>query len=268
MLEILKVLLLSFLEGATEFLPISSTGHMIVVEYFIKLSDNRVFVEAFQIIIQLGAILSVVVVYWDKLFPFQKNIDKEKRNDIILLWTKVIVAIIPIGILGFLFDDIVEEYLFNPLTVAYMLIVYGILFIIVEKVQKKVKYESIKELKYSTAILVGLFQCLAMVPGTSRSGATILGALLLGLSRVLATEFSFFLAIPTMLGVTLIKILKVGFVLSTSEYLLILLGLVLSFAFAYIFIRLFISYIKKHDFKIFAYYRIILGIILLVIFFR
>ncbi|ASQ47919.1 undecaprenyl-diphosphatase [Leptotrichia sp. oral taxon 498] len=266
--SIIKVFILSLVEGLTEFVPVSSTGHMIIVDQFLKLSDNKVFVDAFKIIIQLGAILSVVVYYWKKIFPFAKGNTKQESMDIIAMWVKIVIAVIPAVILGLKFDDIIEEKFFNSLTVSIMLVFYGILLIWIETRKKKEeKIKSIKEMTIPLALGVGLFQCLAMIPGTSRSAATIIGGVLLGLNRVLATEFSFFLAIPTMLGATLLKIVKIGNVLTMEEWFLIGLGFVLSFIFAYAVIKVFMDYIKKHDFKVFGYYRIILGIIMLLLFF-
>ena len=266
--SIIKVFILSLVEGLTEFVPVSSTGHMIIVVQFLKLSDNKVFVDAFKIIIQLGAILSVVVYYWKKIFPFAKGNTKQESMDIIAMWIKIVIAVIPAVILGLKFDDIIEEKFFNSLTVSIMLVFYGILLIWIETRKKKEeKIKSIKEMTIPLALGVGLFQCLAMIPGTSRSAATIIGGVLLGLNRVLATEFSFFLAIPTMLGATLLKIVKIGNVLTMEEWFLIGLGFVLSFIFAYAVIKVFMDYIKKHDFKVFGYYRIILGIIMLLLFF-
>lgn len=266
-LDIVKIVLLSLVEGLTEFIPVSSTGHMIIVEQFLKLSENKQFVNAFEIIIQLGAILSVVVYYWHKIWPFSPKLSPKKRKEIVIMWMKIIVAVLPAVVLGLLFDDVIDEHLFNPMTVSVMLVVYGILLIWLESGKKrKEKYKTIAELPILTAVEIGIFQCLAMVPGTSRSAATIIGGVLLGLNRVLATEFSFFLAIPTMLGATLLKVVKMGSGLSSYEWFLIALGFVLSFIFAYGVIRVFMNYIKKHDFKIFGYYRIIVGILILILF--
>ena len=266
-LDIVKVVLLSLVEGLTEFIPVSSTGHMIIVEQFLRLSENKQFVNAFEIIIQLGAILSVVVYYWHKIWPFSPKLSPRKRKEIIIMWMKIIVAVLPAVVLGLLFDDVIDEHLFNPMTVSVMLVVYGILLIWLESGKKrKEKYKTIAELPILTAVEIGIFQCLAMVPGTSRSAATIIGGVLLGLNRVLATEFSFFLAIPTMLGATLLKIIKIGSGLGGYEWFLIALGFILSFVFAYGVIKIFMNYIKKHDFKIFGYYRIIVGILILILF--
>ncbi len=264
--DILKVMLLSLVEGLTEFIPVSSTGHMILVNKFIKLSENKTFVDAFQIIIQLGAILSVVVYYWDKIWPFSLKLSKNDRNDIILMWIKIVIAVLPAVILGLLFDDVIESYFFNWVNVSIMLVIYGIILVWLESGKKKEgKIKSVRELPVITAVGIGLFQCLAMIPGTSRSAATIIGGVLLGLDRVLATEFSFFLAIPTMMGATLLKIVKDGVSLSMYEWFLIGCGFVFSFVFAYGVIKVFMSYIKKHDFKIFGYYRIILGAVMLLL---
>ncbi len=265
--DILKVILLSLVEGLTEFIPVSSTGHMILVNKFINLSENKTFVDAFQIIIQLGAILSVVVYYWDKIYPFSSRLSKEEKSGILIMWVKIIVAVLPAVVLGLLFDDIIEAHFFNWVNVSIMLVVYGIILIWIESRKKREgKIKSVKDISIPTAIGIGLFQCLAMIPGTSRSAATIIGGVLLGLNRVLATEFSFFLAIPTMLGATLLKIVKDGVALSGYEWFLIGLGFVFSFMFAYGVIKVFMNYIKKHDFKIFGYYRIVLGLIMIFLF--
>ena len=267
-LSIIKVFILSLVEGLTEFVPVSSTGHMIIVDNFLKLSSNKEFVSAFQIIIQLGAILSVVVYYWKKIFPFSKENSKEKTMEIIQMWVKIVIAVLPAIVLGLLLDDIIEEHFFNPVTVSIMLVFYGIILVFLEsKNKKKVKYETIKNVPLKVAFGVGMFQCLAMIPWTSRSAATIIGGVLFGLNRVLATEFSFFLAIPTMIGASLLKIVKMGNSLMLSEWFLIGLGFVLSFVVAYLVIKIFMNYIKKHNFKIFGYYRIILGIIIIILYF-
>lgn len=253
MITILKVIFLSFIEGLTEFIPVSSTGHMIIVEHFMKLSENRQFVNAFYIIIQLGAILSVIVYFFRKIFPLN-----------IQLWKKIVVAVMPAVVLGLLFDDYIDKYLFSPIIVSATLIIYGLILIFLEKGTKKFKIDNINNVSYSTAFTIGVFQCLAMIPGTSRSASTIIGAMLLGVNRIVATEFSFFLAIPTMLGATVLKLVKVrGLV--TYEYFLIFLGFIFSFIFAYIFISIFLNYIKKHSFAIFGYYRIVLGILVLIL---
>lgn len=266
--DILKVIILSLVEGLTEFIPVSSTGHMIIVDKFLKLSDNQSFVNAFEIIIQLGAILAVVVYFWYKLWPFSKGLTKAQSRGIILKWIKIIIAVLPAVVLGLLFDDIIDKYLFNVTVVASMLVFYGIVLIWVENGKRgNGGISTVKDIPISKLIGIGLFQCLAMIPGTSRSAVTIIGGVLLGLNRVLATEFSFFLAVPTMLGATLLKIVKMGAKLTGYEWMLIALGFVLSFIFAYIVIKVFMNYIKKHNFKIFGYYRIILGIAVFILYF-
>lgn len=266
--DILKVIILSLVEGLTEFIPVSSTGHMIIVDKFLKLSDNQSFVNAFEIIIQLGAILAVVVYFWHKLWPFSKGLTKAQSRGIILKWIKIIIAVLPAVVLGLLFDDIIDKYLFNVTVVASMLVFYGIVLIWVENGKRgNGGISTVKDIPISKLIGIGLFQCLAMIPGTSRSAVTIIGGVLLGLNRVLATEFSFFLAIPTMLGATLLKIVKMGAKLTGYEWMLIALGFVLSFIFAYIVIKVFMNYIKKHNFKIFGYYRIVLGIAVFILYF-
>lgn len=254
MITILKALLISFIEGLTEFIPVSSTGHMIIANKFINLSSNEEFVNAFIVIIQLGAILSVVVYFKDKFLKFSLK-----------SWLLILCATIPAAVLGLLLDDFIEQHLFNYITVALALIFYGIVLILIEKLKKKESIGSLDMISYKKAVYIGLFQCLAMIPGTSRSAATIIGAMLLGLKRVLATEFSFFLAIPTMIGASALKIIKMP-ALTNFEYMLIALGFVSSFIFAYIFIAVFLSYIKKHDFKIFGIYRIIVGVLVLILF--
>ena len=256
-IDIFKVFLLSLVEAFTEFIPVSSTGHMILLENLIKLSENKVFVNAFQIIIQLGAILAVVVVFFNEIYPFKYK--GEKRNELFSLWKKIIVAVLPAVVLGLLFDD-----LFNPIIVSIMLVIYGVLLVFIESKNKKVKVESVKDISYMMAIYIGLFQCLAMIPGTSRSAATIIGAMLIGLSRIAATEFSFYLAIPTMLGATSLKLIKLGNILTSYELILIFLGLILTFIMSLYIIKGFMKYIKNRDFKLFGYYRIILGLIVLI----
>ncbi len=269
MLDILRVLILSIVEGVTEFLPVSSTGHLILVNEFVSLSPQS-FSNSFNVIIQLGAILSVVVIYFEKLNPFSTKKTTLQKKNTLDLWLKVIVGVIPAGILGFLFDDYIDKYLFGPVTVAIALFVWGVIIIWIENKNKKITIDSVYKITFKTAFLIGLIQCLAMIPGTSRSAATIIGAMLLGCSRGAAAEFSFFLAIPTMFGATLLKLAKMllsGTVFTTWQWLLLGLGCVFSFIVALLVIKLFLSYVKKHDFKVFGYYRIILSSILLVYFF-
>jgi undecaprenyl-diphosphatase len=261
-LAVLKAVILGIVEGFTEFLPISSTGHLIIVEKFIKLSENEPFVASFQVIIQLGAILAVLFIFWKRLFPFGHGVEHCKKT--VRLWLLVVAGVIPAAVLGFLFDDFIEAKLFNPIVVAVALIFYGIVLIFIEKIKKSenAKFLDVNMIPVWIAISIGFFQCLAMVPGTSRSGATIIGALLLGLSRGAAVEFSFFLAIPTMFGATLLKIVKNGLFFSSFEITLIVVGFVVSFITAFAVIKGFIDYISKKDFAIFGYYRIVLGVII------
>lgn len=283
-IDLLKVLILSIVEGVTEFLPVSSTGHLILVNQFVKLEPEG-FSNTFNVIIQLGAILSVVVLYFERLNPWTKSkirlpknyskLNGRSRAYFILthpdkknlnLWLKVIVGVLPAMVLGLLFDDLIDAYLFNPMTVAAMLLVWGLIIIFVEKRNKTIKYESLADVPYATILAIGFFQCLAMIPGTSRSAATIMGAMILGLSRPAAAEFSFFLAIPTMLGATLLKLVKNLGGFTGYQWLLILIGMVLSFIVAFVVIKKFLSYVKKHDFIPFGIYRIILAVIVFVYF--
>lgn len=270
MIEFFKVILLGIIEGITEFLPVSSTGHLILVNQFISL-EPKSFENAFNIIIQLGAILSVVVLYFKDLYPFKRgNSLKEKWElrdlSIMRLLAKIIVGVLPAMVLGFIFDDLIDAYLFNKYTVSVALVFYGFIIILMENRNKdrSFKFETIDDINLKTIFLIGCFQCLAMIPGTSRSAATIIGAMLLGASRKAAAEFSFFLAIPTMIGATFLKVIKLGFGFSLNQWLLILIGGIVSFLVAYLVITKFMGYIKKHNFKIFGYYRIILGIVVLI----
>ncbi len=265
-MAILKTILLGIVEGITEFLPVSSTGHMIIVEEFIKLSENSAFTDAFMVIIQLGAILSVIVSFWHTLWPFSGSPEEKQKKWI--LWSKVVVGVLPAVVIGLKFDDLIEEKLFNSLTVATTLIIYGVVLIVMEHFnakKKSFKVTNIDQLSYKAAVAIGFFQCLAMVPGTSRSAATIIGGILLGLNRAVAAEFSFFLAIPTMFGATLLKIIKVGVDFTAFEWSLIGLGFLVSFVVALLVIKVFMNYIRHKDFKIFGYYRIVLGIIVLIL---
>ncbi|MBZ4683180.1 MAG: undecaprenyl-diphosphatase [Fusobacteriaceae bacterium] len=262
-MNILLVIILSIVEGITEFLPISSTGHMILVNNFLKIGNLRKeFMDSFLVIIQLGAILSVVVYFFKELNPFVK--DKEIFKEKIILWSKIVVGVLPAVVLGLLFDDMIEEYFMDSsIIVASMLILYGIIFIFIEKIIKKSKINKFDNINYSTALIIGFFQCLAMIPGTSRSGATIIGGLLLGLTKSVAAEFSFFLAIPTMAGATLLKIVKNGLNFTLNEWGLLFLGSFLSFVIAYLSIKWLMDYLKNKSFKVFGIYRIILGVIVL-----
>ena len=268
MLEILKVILLGIVEGITEWLPISSTGHLILVDEFVKLNASDAFKEMFNVVMQLGAIMAVVVLYFHKLNPFSSKKTKEQKVQTIDLWFKVVVACIPAAVLGILFDDCMEEHFHNYIVVSIMLIVYGVLFIVIENWNKKNKpsVTALSNLTYKTALLIGVFQVLSLVPGTSRSGATIIGALLLGVSRYVAAEFTFFLAIPVMFGASGIKLLKFfmeGAGMTGMEIAMLAVGCVVAFVVSIIAIKFLMGYIKKNDFKVFGWYRIILGVLVL-----
>ena len=268
MLEILKVILLGIVEGITEWLPISSTGHLILVDEFVKLNASDAFKEMFNVVIQLGAIMAVVVLYFHKLNPFSPKKTKEQKVQTMDLWFKVVVACIPAAVLGILFDDWMEEHFHNYIVVSIMLIVYGVLFIVIENWNKKNKpsVTDLSNLTYKTALLIGVFQVLSLVPGTSRSGATIIGALLLGVSRYVAAEFTFFLAIPVMFGASGIKLLKFfmeGAGMTGMEITMLAVGCVVAFVISIVAIKFLMGYIKKNDFKVFGWYRIILGVLVL-----
>ena len=268
MLEFLKVILIGIVEGITEWLPISSTGHMILLEEFVRLNVSEEFLEMFNVVIQLGAILAVVVLFFPKLWPFCSPQKGWIKKETWTLWFKVLVAVLPAAAIGIPFDDTLDALFYNYQTVAVTLIIYGILFIIVEDYNKKrrPRVTSIEDLTWSMAVFIGVFQVLALIPGTSRSGATILGAVLLGASRYIAAEFSFFLAIPVMFGASLLKLVKFGFAFSGSELAILLAGMATAFFVSILAIKFLMGYIKKNDFKSFGYYRIILGILVLVYF--
>lgn len=268
-LEILKVIFLGVVEGITEWLPISSTGHMILVDEIIPLNVSDEFKEMFLIVIQLGAILAVILLFWNKIFPF--NLKKGRpliKMDIMTLWFKIVVACLPATVMVLLFDDLIDKYFYNYITVAITLIVYGVLFIVIENRNKHRTpgIRTLPEITYKTALLIGLFQLLSMIPGTSRSGSTILGAIILGTSRYVAAEFSFFLAIPAMLGYSLLKMIKFGFDFSSNEILTLVLGMLTAFVVSVFAIKFLMGYVKKHDFKVFGYYRIVLGILVVLYF--
>ncbi|MBP3460223.1 MAG: undecaprenyl-diphosphate phosphatase [Lachnospiraceae bacterium] len=271
MVEILKAILFGVVEGITEWLPISSTGHLILLNEFVTLDVSEEFWSMFEVVIQLGAILAVVVLFWNQIFPFYFG-EKAKENggiirkDVFVLWFKIVAACVPAAIVGLAFDDVLEEYFYNYQTVAIMLILFGILFIIVENFNKgkKPKIRKLADITYTTAIMIGVFQLIAAVfPGTSRSGATIVGALLIGVSRTVAAEFTFFLAIPVMFGASLLKIVKFGFHFTGMEMAILLTGMIVAFIVSIVVIKFLMGYIKKHDFKVFGWYRIILGILVL-----
>ncbi len=279
MLEFLKAILFGIVEGITEWLPISSTGHMILLDEFIKLDVSPEFWEMFLVVIQLGAILAVVLLFFPQIWPFGKKSNKNPvkntgvlsycKKDIWELWFKIIVACLPAAVVGLLFDELFESLFYNGVCVSIALIVFGVGFILIENKNKKAvtKINSLAEITYQTAVIIGMFQLIAAVfPGTSRSGATILGALLIGVSRTVAAEFTFFLAIPVMLGASLLKILKFGFSFTGNELMILFTGMVTAFVVSVIVIKFLMGYIKKHDFKVFGWYRIVLGAIVLLYF--
>ena len=268
--EILKVIFLGIVEGITEWLPISSTGHMLLVDEFITLNMSGTFKEMFFVVIQLGAILAVVIMFWTKMLPFRLR-DRTQpiiKKDTFSLWFKVVFACIPGAVITILFDDYIEAHLHTPIVIAAALIFYVIAFIVIEIWNKK-RFPTIcklEDITYRTAFLIGLFQVLSIIPGTSRSGATIIGALLIGVSRVAAAEFTFFLAVPVMLGLSAIKILKFGIYFTSTELLTLVIGMVVAFGVSVLVIKFLMEYVKKHDFKLFGWYRIVLGIAVLLVF--
>ena len=269
-IELLKVIFLGIVEGITEWLPVSSTGHMLLVDEFLQLDASQAFKDMFFILIQLGAILAVVVLFWHKMLPFQVK-DRAKpfwKKDTLLLWLKVIVACIPGAVVTLLFDDYIEAHLHTPGVIAAALIVYGIAFILVENWNKtrRPRIRTLADVDYSTALLIGMFQVLSIIPGTSRSGSTIIGALILGVSRVAAAEFTFFLAVPAMFGMSALKLLKFGFSFTGAELAMLLLGMVVAFLVSLGVIKFLMDYIRKHDFRAFGWYRIALGALVLVYF--
>lgn len=269
-IELLKTVLLGIVQGITEWLPISSTGHMILVDAFLPLTVytdpivNKEFVDMFMVVIQFGSILAVLLLYFNKLNPFSTSKSAEQKKGTWVLWSKVLVAAIPAAIVGLLFDDVIDALLYNPLTVAITLFVYGVLFIVIEKTKKKPTIKNLDDLDYLTALKIGGFQMLALIPGTSRSGSTILGASIVGCSRKVASEFSFFLAIPMMFGASLLKIIKLKMSLDLIGIVILLLGMVVAFFVSLVAIKSLLKYIRKHDFTAFGYYRIVLAIIILI----
>ena len=267
-IEILKVVLFGIVEGFTEWLPISSTGHLILVQELVQLDQPEEFWNVFKVVIQIGAILAVVLLYWEKLWPFAPSNSNAARRNIISLWVKIIIACIPAAVVGLPLDTVLDEYLSTPTVIAVMLILYGVFFIILETHNRKKNFpiNSVKKLDYRTAVLIGMFQCLSLIPGTSRSGATILGAMILGCSRSVAAEFSFYLGIPVMFGAGLLKIVKHGLGFTGAQIFILLFGMLIAFLVAVYTIKFLMKYIKRHDFKLFGYYRIVLGIIVLIYF--
>lgn len=269
-IEILKVVFLGIVEGITEWLPISSTGHMLLVDEFITLDASDSFKDMFFVIIQLGAILAVVTIFWNKMWPFQMK-DKTQsvfKKDTWSMWFKTVVACIPGAVVTLLFDDFIEAHLHTAVVISIALIFYGIAFIVIENWNKTrtPKVETLNNITYKTAFFIGMFQVLSIIPGTSRSGATIIGALLLGVSRVAAAEFTFFLAVPVMFGLSALKLIKFGLSFTSAELAILIIGCVVAYLVSIVVIKFLMGYIKKHDFKIFGWYRIVLGVIVLLYF--
>lgn len=268
LIELLKAVLFGIVEGITEWLPVSSTGHMILLDEFIKLKVSPEFYEMFQVVIQLGAIAAVLVLFFHKLNPFSEKKNRKQKHNTWVLWIKVVVAVLPSAVLGLLLDDWMDAHLYNYVVVAIMLILYGVAFLFVERINenREAKITSVNKIDYRTALLIGAFQCLSLIPGTSRSGATILGAILLGVSRSAGAEFSFFLAIPTMLGASLLKVLKFmleGVKATGGELLILLVGTVVSFLVSMLVIQGLMDYVRKRNFAAFGFYRIVLGFVVI-----
>lgn len=270
LIELLKVVFLGIVEGITEWLPISSTGHMLLVDEFLHLNASDAFKEMFFVVIQLGAILAVVLLFWGKMFPFQfRNRNRSiLRYDVWNMWFKVVVACIPGAVVTILFDDYIEAHFHTPVVIASTLILYGIGFIVIERWnrRRRPRVRHLRDITYTTALLIGLFQVLSIIPGTSRSGSTIMGALLIGVSRTAAAEFTFFLAVPVMFGLSFLKLLKFGFAFTGAEVVILLVGCVVAFLVSVVVIRFLMDYIRKHDFAVFGLYRIALGILVLLYF--
>lgn len=269
-IELLKVVFLGIVEGITEWLPISSTGHMLLVDEFLQMNITPEFKDMFLVVIQLGAILAVVILFWEKMWPFQKKTPTQPavRWDTIQMWLKVVVACIPGAVVTLLFDDYIEAHLHTPTVIAAALILYGIGFILIENWNKTrtPKVNTLEEITYRTAFLIGLFQVLSIIPGTSRSGSTIIGALLIGVSRVAAAEFTFFLAVPVMFGLSFVKLLQFGFTFTSAEIWTLVVGCLVAFLVSVVVIKFLMGYVKKHDFKVFGWYRIVLGAVVLLYF--
>ncbi|MEG1887556.1 MAG: undecaprenyl-diphosphate phosphatase [Oscillospiraceae bacterium] len=265
-LNIIKAIIYGIVEGITEWLPISSTGHLILVEDLIKFNLSPEFMAAFRVVIQLGAIMAVVILYFNKLNPFSPRKTAVQKSQTWQMWFKVLVACVPAAVIGILFDDLLDKYLYNSWVVSAMLIIYGVLFIALENRRIKPRIMSLNQLSYKYAFYIGMLQLLALIPGTSRSGVTILGAVFLGASRSVSAEFSFFLSIPVMFGASLLKLVKSGLHFTGAEWSALAVGTVVAFVVSVFAIKFLMSYIKKHDFKAFGYYRIVLGIILLIYF--
>ncbi len=268
MLDVLKVIILGIVEGITEWLPVSSTGHLILLDEFLKLGQSDSFIEMFNVVIQLGAIMAVVVIYFHRLNPFSPKKTEKQKMMTWQIWIKVAIACVPAGVIGLLFDDLIDKVLYHWYVVAATLIIYGILFIVVENYQKgrEPQVKKISQLTVPMLLIIGVFQMLALIPGTSRSGATIVGALMIGVSRGVAADFTFFLAIPVMFGASVVKLIKFGLSFTAMEAGLLILGMAVSFVVSVFAIRFLLKYIQNHDFKVFGYYRIILGVIVFLYF--
>ena len=263
---ILKTIILGIVEGITEWLPISSTGHLILVDEFINLNVSAAFKEMFDVVIQLGASMAVVVLYFHKLNPLSPKKNRKQKHETMVLWYKVIFAVLPAAVIGILFDDAIHDRFFNPVVVAATLIIYGVLFIVIENHNERSRrrgMDSLSGLTYRMAFIIGVFQVLSLIPGTSRSGATIVGGILIGCSRTVAAEFSFFLGIPVMFGASLLKILKFGLSFTGTELVVLAIGMIVSFLVSIVSIKFLMGYVKRHDFKAFGVYRIILGILVI-----
>ena len=265
LIELLKVILLGIVEGITEWLPVSSTGHMILVEELVSLRLSDEFMEMFRVVVQLGAVLAVVVLYFRKPFPFTKDKSPAERKSCFRLWGMILIACVPAAVIGVLLDDWLDAHLYNYITVAVTLIVYGIAFILIEKRNKnrRAAIGTVDEIDAGTALKIGLFQVLSLIPGTSRSGSTILGGMLCGVSRPAGAEFSFFLAIPVMLGASFLKLLKFGFAFSMWEIIILAAGTLVAFITSLVAIRFLVSFVRRHSFAVFGYYRIVLGVLVL-----
>lgn len=261
-LEAIKVIIYGIVEGVTEWLPISSTGHLILLQQFLPLDVSSEFFEMFKVVIQLGAILAVMILYFDKLNPIGKQKTIQQRQDSVSLWFKVAIASLP-AVLVFPLDDLVERHMMNHVVVAIALIVYGIGFMVIERQNRQVEISSLQQLTYKTALFIGMAQVLALIPGTSRSGATIIAAVLLGTSRFVATEFSFFLGIPAMFGLSALKMIKFGFNYNVDELFILIIGMLVAFVVSMIVIQKLVDYVKRHDFSLFGKYRIVIGVIVL-----
>ncbi len=264
-MDFIKSILLGIIEGITEWLPISSTGHMILFNAFTNTKDGFFNTDVYLYVIQLGAILAIATLYFKKLNPFSPSKSEQEKKDTWQMWFKVIVACVPAAVIGLLLNDFMEKFE-NPFVISTTLIIYGILFILIEKSNKKISINSMNEMSYKTAIMIGLFQVLSIIPGTSRSGSTILGAMLLGCSREISAEFSFFLAIPVMFGVSFLKLVTNDYIMQGTEWGLLIIGMLVAYVVSIISVKFLTSYVKKHDFKVFGYYRIVLGIIVILYF--